>query len=445
MKPITYKNLTIVPIPTEKIRRVGIAQLGGLTMGEWYARQEDKPDAMINGSLWDSKGAIGTIWKDGQLQRNEGGGFGIGEVGSGWAFGEPWEQRWTDYITGTPALIRAGKATGDHMPLKRDEIARTRRSAICGAGLIFYMVTGKNLTLAEFTTQLQEFGMYQALNLDGGGSSRLMLGGSAINAPTDNRRCPNAVAVWLVKESDKETEDKKEEEGESEMKSIYLSPSTQENNVGAGSYGTEERRMNEIMDLIENHLRGKYILYRNRPEMSLRQVVADSNAKSPDLHFALHSNAGGSLGTECWICAKGGQAEKFANLLYKKVAPLTPTKDRGVKVSNSLYEVNKTRAPAVILEIDFHDNAQAAQWIIDNKTAVAHACVQAIMEFFGDAASVPQIPANPQTPVEKWYEKELREAVAMGITDGTRPEDTATRAEAAIMVLRAVKAIKGGN
>ena len=33
------------------------------------------------------------------------------------------------------------------------------------------------------------------------------------------------------------------------MKSIYLSPSTQENNVGAGSYGTEEQRMNQIMDL----------------------------------------------------------------------------------------------------------------------------------------------------------------------------------------------------
>lgn len=437
VKPITFKNLTIVPIPAEKIRRVGIVDLNGLTMGEWYARQEDKPDAMLNGSLWDNKGAIGTIWKDGQLQRNEGGGFGIGEVGNGWAFGEPWEQKWENYITGTPALIRGGKATGDHMPLERDEIARTRRSAICGAGLIFYMVTGKNLTLAEFTTQLQEFGMYQALNLDGGGSSRLMLGGKTVNDPTDNRRCPNAVAVWLV-------QDPQKEEGDNTMKSIYLSPSTQENNVGAGSYGTEERRMNEIMDLIENQLRGKYILYRNRPEMSLRQVVADSNAKNPDLHFALHSNAGGSRGTECWICARGGKAEKFANLLYKKVAPLTPTKDRGVKVSSSLYEVNKTRAPAVILEIDFHDNAQTAQWIIDNKTAVAHACVQAIMEFFGDtAASVPEQPE--EKPMEKWYEKELREAVAMGITDGARPEDTATRAEAAIMVLRAVKAMKGEN
>lgn len=440
VKPTYYKNLTIVPIPAEKIRRVGIVDLGGLTMGEWYDRQTDKPDAMINGSLWDSKGAIGTIWKDGQLVRNEGNGFGIGEVGGGWAFGEPWEQKWENYITGTPALIRAGKATGDHMPLERDEVASTRRSAVCGAGLFLYLVTGQGLTLRQFTEQLQAFGMYQALNMDGGGSSRLMVGGSPINAPTDNRRCPNAVAVWLVK--DKETEDEKEE-GESKMKSIYLSPSTQEGNVGAGSYGTEEQRMNEIMDLIENQLRGKYILYRNRPEMSLTQVVADSNAKNPDLHFALHSNAGGGLGTECWICAKGGQAEKFANLLYKKVAPLTPTADRGVKVSTSLYEVNRTKAPAVILEIDFHDAPQAAQWIVDNKTAVADACVQAIMEFFGDAVSVPEQPE--EKPMEKWYEKELEEAVAMGITDGTRPEDTATRAEAAIMALRAVKAMQGGN
>ena len=88
------------------------------------------------------------------------------------------------------------------------------------------------------------------------------------------------------------------------MSSIYLSPSTQENNVGAGSYGTEEQRMNQIMDRIEADLQGRFTLYRNRPGMTLQQVVADSNAKKPDLHFALHSNAGGGSGAECWISAK---------------------------------------------------------------------------------------------------------------------------------------------
>ena len=225
------------------------------------------------------------------------------------------------------------------------------------------------------------------------------------------------------------------------MPIIYLSPSTQEWNEYVTGSGSEEYNMNLLADALEPYLLSNGIQYRrNRPEMNLRQVVADSNAKNPDLHFALHSNAGGGRGAECWICAKGGQAEKFANLLQAKVGALTPTKDRGVKVSTSLYEVNQTRAPAVILEIDFHDNAQAAEWIVNNKNAVADACVQAIMEFFGDATSAPE-----EKPTEKWYTKELQEAVGMGITDGTRPEDACTRAEAAIMVLRAAKAMKGEN
>ena len=39
----------------------------------------------------------------------------------------------------------------------------------------------------------------------------------------------------------------------------------------------------------------------------------------------------------------------------------------------------------------------------------------------------------------EWAETELAEAVTLGITDGQRPQGYATRQEAAIMVLRAVK------
>lgn len=71
--------------------------------------------------------------------------------------------------------------------------------------------------------------------------------------------------------------------GEITMKSIYLSPSTQENNIGAGDYGTEEKRMNQLTDLIEPLLKEYGLkVYRNRPEMTLKQVVDDSNAKKPE-------------------------------------------------------------------------------------------------------------------------------------------------------------------
>ena len=74
-------------------------------------------------------------------------------------------------------------------------------------------------------------------------------------------------------------------------KIVYLSPSTQENNKGVGSYGTEEKRMNEISDVVEKVLKAHGIkVYRNKPSMSLSQVVMDSNSKKPDIHFAIHSN-----------------------------------------------------------------------------------------------------------------------------------------------------------
>ena len=49
--------------------------------------------------------------------------------------------------------------------------------------------------------------------------------------------------------------------------------------------------------------------------------------------------------------------------------------------------------------------------------------------------------ADPNPP--KWDTKgELKEAIALGITDGSRPNDLATRGETAIMIKRAIKSIK---
>lgn len=189
------------------------------------------------------------------------------------------------------------------------------------------------------------------------------------------------------------------------MKRIYLSPSAQENNVGAGSYGTEEQRMNQLCDLVEQKLKGRYQIYRNRPEMSLQQIVADSNAKRPDVHLALHSNAGGGKGCECWICAKGGQAEKLAQQIYRQITAISPFAGRGVKVSKTLYEVNKTAAPAVILEAEFHDNEKGAAWIVEHMEQIAQAVAQGVTEHFGDSAAEPSKPQPAELTAEQAVDK----------------------------------------
>ena len=196
MNPVKYKNLTLISIPREQVRRIAIVQLGALTMNQWYDRQKDKPKYMLNASLWDNQGPIGTIWLDKKLIRNEGTGYGFGISAGEFSFGDPWNTKWDDYITGYPALIQNGHKT-THSVDSYVQNATTRRSALCYKGNTLYMVTGVGLKLNQFREQLAEYGMTEAINLDGGGSSRLLVDGKAINSPTDNRRCKLAIAAWV--------------------------------------------------------------------------------------------------------------------------------------------------------------------------------------------------------------------------------------------------------
>lgn len=168
------------------------------------------------------------------------------------------------------------------------------------------------------------------------------------------------------------------------MKKLYISPSTQEHNKGVNGYGTEEQRMNQIADFMEQELR-KYsnVLEwrRNQPTMTLKEVVADSNAYKPDLHLAIHSNAGGGTGCEVY-CMMGGNAEKAARIIYDILSNLTPMKDRNVKNGSHLYECNSTIAPAVLVEIAFHDNPNDATWVIKNERAIAQALVKGVLTYF---------------------------------------------------------------
>jgi N-acetylmuramoyl-L-alanine amidase len=187
-------------------------------------------------------------------------------------------------------------------------------------------------------------------------------------------------------------------------KVIYLSPSTQENNVGAGNYGTEEKRMNQVADVVERVLLNHgLVVYRNKPEWTLQKVVQDSNSKKPDIHFAIHSNAGGGRGGEVFAFAPGGEGEKAAKAIYSELEPLTPTSDRGVKFNPKLYELNSTNASAVLVEIAFHDSSEDAKWIIDNIEGIGIALAKGVLKYLGIAYREPSKPEVQPSNDQKLY------------------------------------------
>ena len=184
------------------------------------------------------------------------------------------------------------------------------------------------------------------------------------------------------------------------MASVYLSPSLQEWNVGYGMYGTEEQRMNQIADIVQYELeRHGVSVYRNRPEMRLQEVVAESNMLRPDIHVALHSNAsaGQARGAEIYAHRFGGAAEALARDVYDRVEEVTPTEGLGVKEGYStfngqgMYELKRTTSPAALLEVAFHDNPEDAQFIIDNIYELGQAVSKGILQYF-------DIPYREDTP-----------------------------------------------
>jgi N-acetylmuramoyl-L-alanine amidase len=176
-------------------------------------------------------------------------------------------------------------------------------------------------------------------------------------------------------------------------KSVYLSPSTQENNKGEGKYGSEEYRMNQIADVTELILKKHALtVYRNKPSMSLSQVVSDSNSKNSDIHFAIHSNAYNKTARGCEVfCYKfGSKGEILAKKVYKNVALLTQTSDRGVKqgynfygTGKHMYELAYTKSTASLIEVAFHDNEKDAEWIINNIKPIGIAIAKGILDYFG--------------------------------------------------------------
>ena len=161
------------------------------------------------------------------------------------------------------------------------------------------------------------------------------------------------------------------------MPTIYLSPSTQEFNPYSGG-GNEEYYMNLIADAMEPYLAASGIQFvRNTPEMTAASSIVASNSGNFDLHLALHSNATGSglgnvRGTDIYYYPTSTFGKRFADIAANNLQMIYPLPDKVRTVpTTSLGEVAKVKAPAVLIELAYHDNPQDAEWIRNNIQNIA--------------------------------------------------------------------------
>ncbi|MEG1594134.1 MAG: N-acetylmuramoyl-L-alanine amidase [Oscillibacter sp.] len=175
------------------------------------------------------------------------------------------------------------------------------------------------------------------------------------------------------------------------MPIIYLSPSTQEGNLYVTGGGSEEYYMNLLADRLEPYLLSSGIQYRrNRPDMTAGSSVRESNAGEYDLHLALHSNAAppGRYGTARGIIAfyypDSREGERAADLIADELREIYPLTSRvTTQATTRLGEVRLPNAPAVLVEIGYHDNPEDAVWVEGHLEAIAQQLARALTRFFG--------------------------------------------------------------
>ena len=174
------------------------------------------------------------------------------------------------------------------------------------------------------------------------------------------------------------------------MYTVFLSPSTQEFNPYV-TVGNEELWMNRIADAMEPYLRSSGISYvRNDPSQPVTGSIAQSNAGPYDVHLALHSNAAGPAnagrvrGADAYYYPGSANGQRLADILvenYKRIYPL-PELVRAIPTTQ-LAEVARTRAPAVLFELAYHDNVEDANFITGNVDRIARNLVQSLTQYFG--------------------------------------------------------------
>lgn len=86
---------------------------------------------------------------------------------------------------------------------------------------------------------------------------------------------------------------------------------------------------------------------------NLRNIVKKCNAHSVDLDVSIHLNAGGGTGVEVW--QYDNRTKAVADRICEAISDKLELKNRGSKITDKLYVLNKTNSKAILVECCFVD------------------------------------------------------------------------------------------
>ena len=198
-----YRNyVKIIEIPKEEIYKIyfDLCAQPRQTLKDYYNKCEVKPAILCNGGFFSmTDGTTCFTYADDvkliNFEPNYNVGMGI-SAGS-LTFGNIQEHKFTDFISGYPVLIEQGAAI--EIKDAHEINYKARRTILAYNNENIYIVIAEfpGIDFAEAQKILIELGVQYAINLDGGGSTKVLNYGKSLTSIWHNRPVDNVVAVYL--------------------------------------------------------------------------------------------------------------------------------------------------------------------------------------------------------------------------------------------------------
>lgn len=193
---------------------------------------------------------------------------------------------------------------------------------------------------------------------------------------------------------------------------IYLSPSNQPANAYCVGGTNEKVQMEAVAAKVKAILDSEYacetVMATLNMGIGLNERALEAKNKGCSVYLAIHSNAGGAgkaSGAVAFYHPNNATSKVLATAVVRELVAICPIKsNRSSAVVNGMSAFGgsgygEIRNPEkyglmpVLAETDFHDNPNTAQWIINNKDAIARAYVNALVSTLGIAKKAPSTPS----------------------------------------------------
>lgn len=237
-----YSYVTIVEVPFSEIEKIDFALCNQPTEtpDAYYKRQDLKPDIITNGGFFamNNGNTVFGFTDEGQTI-SVADYYGVGITSTKTLSYSKKDPKFRDFISAYPALVINGKKA--NITYAQELNYKARRTCIGWNSSTYFIVTVDKPGLAYSALQdiFMNLGATFAINLDGGGSTRMLIDGKRKTSESYARPVDNVMCVYLKKSN-------------LPVEKVYY-------RVQTGAFLQKKNAENLLMDLIHKGFTDAYI------------------------------------------------------------------------------------------------------------------------------------------------------------------------------------------